>query len=382
MKKIILVILVTILCTGCWNYKELSELGITTAMSISKEGDEYVLVLELMNIVDSEKSNLDQSPITTISGRGKTIFEAARSMNKLTSKIFFLADVDYVFLDKSVLTEDPKEIMDFLVRDTRLSLNFLIITSEETSGEDILSSISHFNTNSAKNLYEIINNSEERFGGIKALHVRDYIASNLETGSNIIYPNVVVENKDSSNNKSLENSKSDGSVRVKDMIFFDSDKNIVHLNDNVMKGYNFLNNNIKNATVSIPCDGGSFTIETLESKFDTKDKLSSDKLLIKGEVGAEIVYYGCTFNLDNTKELSKISKLAEKEVENYIEEALNLAKKHEYDFLNIGSYIYKNNKNYFDFKNNNWNKEGLSKINFDYNIDVSLYKQGNLRGDV
>lgn len=382
MKKIILVILVTILCTGCWNYKELSELGIITAMSISKEGDEYVLVLELMNIVDSEKSNLDQSPITTISGRGKTIFEAARSMNKLTSKIFFLADVDYVFLDKSVLTEDPKEIMDFLVRDTRLSLNFLIITSEETSGEDILSSISHFNTNSAKNLYEIINNSEERFGGIKALHVRDYIASNLETGSNIIYPNVVVENKDSSNNKSLENSKSDGSVRVKDMIFFDSDKNIVHLNDNVMKGYNFLNNNIKNATVSIPCDGGSFTIETLESKFDTKDKLSSDKLLIKGEVGAEIVYYGCTFNLDNTKELSKISKLAEKVVENYIEEALNLAKKHEYDFLNIGSYIYKNNKNYFDFKNNNWNKEGLSKINFDYNIDVSLYKQGNLRGDV
>lgn len=382
MKKIILVILVTFLCTGCWNYKELSELGITTAMSISKEGDEYVLVLELMNIVDSEKSNLDQSPITTISGRGKTIFEAARSMNKLTSKIFFLADVDYVFLDKSVLTEDPKEIMDFLVRDTRLSLNFLIITSEETSGEDILSSISHFNTNSAKNLYEIINNSEERFGGIKALHVRDYIASNLETGSNIIYPNVVVENKDSSNNKSLENSKSDGSVRVKDMIFFDSNKNIVHLNDNVMKGYNFLNNNIKNATVSIPCDGGSFTIETLESKFDTKDKLSSDKLLIKGEVGAEIVYYGCTFNLDNTKELSKISKLAEKEVENYIEEALNLAKKHEYDFLNIGSYIYKNNKNYFDFKNNNWNKEGLSKINFDYNIDVSLYKQGNLRGDV
>ena len=52
MKKIILVILVTFLCTGCWNYKELSELGITTAMSISKEGDEYVLVLELMNIVD------------------------------------------------------------------------------------------------------------------------------------------------------------------------------------------------------------------------------------------------------------------------------------------------------------------------------------------
>ena len=30
----------------------------------------------------------------------------------------------------------------------------------------------------------------------------------------------------------------------------------------------------------------------------------------------------------------------------------------------------------------NWNESGLKKINFDYIIDVSLYKQGNLRGDL
>lgn len=382
MKKIILLFILALLCTGCWNYKELSELGIVTALSISKEGDEYVLVNQIMNIVDSEKNNLNESPITTISGRGKTIFEAARSMNKLTSKISFLADVDYVFLDKSVLTEDPKEIMDFLIRDTRLSLNFFIITSEETSGEDILSSISHFNTNSAKNLYEILNNSEKRFGGIKTLNVRDYISYNLEIGSNVIYPNVIVENKDTSNNKTLEDSKSNGSVKVKDMIFFNSNKEIIHINDNIMKGYNFINNNIKNASITVPCKGGNFTIETLESKFNIKDKLSSNKLLINGDVGAEIVYYGCSLDLDDTKKLSEISILAEKEVENYIEEALKFAKKHNYDFLNIGNYIYKNNKNYFDFKNNNWNKEGLPSIKFDYNIDVSLYKQGNLRGDI
>ena len=53
-----------------------------------------------------------------------------------------------------------------------------------------------------------------------------------------------------------------------------------------------------------------------------------------------------------------------------------------YDFLGLGNYIYKNNYKYFDFENKDWNKDGLNKLNLKYNIDVSLYKQGNLRGDL
>ncbi len=382
MKKIILIICTLFLCSGCWNYKELSELGIITAMGISKEDDKYHLDIQLINIIDTEKSSLEESPITVISAEGKTIFEAARSMNKQTSKILFLADVDYVFLDKSIITDEADEIMDFLIRDTRLSLNFLIVTSENSTSKDILSSISHFDTNSAKNVYDLINNSETRFGGIKALHIRDFITSKLSKGKEVIYPNIEVTNKESSNNDSLKESISDGFVKVKDMVFYNKNKEIIHLNDEVTKGYNFLNNNIKNATISIPCDGGNFSIETLESKIKMKDKLKDNKLLINGKIGAEIVYYGCKENLDDTKELKKISNLAEKEVEKYINEALKLAKENEYDFLNIGNYIYKNNKKYFDFDKKNWNESGLKKINFDYTIDVSLYKQGNLRGDL
>ena len=117
MKKVILLIFLTFVCTGCYNYKELNELGIVSAMGISKDGDLYNLDIQLVNVLDSEKSGLNKSPITVISGQGKTIFEAARSMNKKTSKIFFLADVDYVFLDQSVLNDGLDEIMDFLVRD-------------------------------------------------------------------------------------------------------------------------------------------------------------------------------------------------------------------------------------------------------------------------
>lgn len=382
MKKVILLIFLTFICTGCYNYKELNELGIVSAMGISKDGDLYNLDIQLVNVLDSEKSGLNKSPITVISGQGETIFEAARSMNRKTSKVFFLADVDYVFLDQSVLNDGLDEIMDFLIRDTRLSLNFLVVTSTENKSLDILSSISHFDTNSANNLYDAIMNSETRYGGINSLHVRELINNYYAKGKYTIFPNVYIKDTSkSSENDSLEDSKSESYVEVKNMVFF-KDKEAIELTDEETKGVNFLRNKIKNATLTIECDGGYFTIETLESKMKLKSKLNIDQLNVKGNVGAEIVYYGCKDNLDNADVLKSISKKAEKEVESYITKAFNKSKKYNYDFLGLGNYIYKNNYKYFDFENKDWNKDGLNKLNLKYNIDVSLYKQGNLRGDL
>ena len=382
MKKVILLIFLTFICTGCYNYKELNELGIVSAMGISKDGDLYNLDIQLLNVLDSEKSGLNKSPITVISGQGETIFEAARSMNRKTSKVFFLADVDYVFLDQSVLNDGLDEIMDFLVRDTRLSLNFLVVTSTENKSLDILSSISHFDTNSANNLYDAVMNSEIRYGGINSLHVRELINNYYAKGKYTIFPNVYIKDTSkSSENDSLEDSKSESYVEVKNMVFF-KDKEAIELTDEETKGVNFLRNKIKNATLTIECDGGYFTIETLESKMKLKSKLNIDQLNVNGNVGAEIVYYGCKDNLDNADVLKSISKKAEKEVESYITKAFNKSKKYNYDFLGLGNYIYKNNYKYFDFENKDWNKDGLNKLNLKYNIDVSLYKQGNLRGDL
>lgn len=382
MKKVILLIFLTFICTGCYNYKELNELGIVSAMGISKDGDLYNLDIQLLNVLDSEKSGLNKSPITVISGQGETIFEAARSMNRKTSKVFFLADVDYVFLDQSVLNDGLDEIIDFLIRDTRLSLNFLVVTSTENKSLDILSSISHFDTNSANNLYDAVMNSETRYGGINSLHVRELINNYYANGKYTIFPNVYIKDtRKSSENDSLEDSKSESYVEVKNMVFF-KDKEAIELTDEETKGVNFLRNKIKNATLTIECDGGYFTIETLESKMKLKSKLNIDQLNVKGNVGAEIVYYGCKDNLDNADVLKSISKKAEKEVESYITKAFNKSKKYNYDFLGLGNYIYKNNYKYFDFENKDWNKDGLNKLNLKYNIDVSLYKQGNLRGDL
>ena len=81
MKKLILVLCMVLMCTGCWNYKELTELGIVSAMAISKKDNKYVIDMQLVNIVEAGDKGVPESPISVMSGEGDTIADAIRSIN-------------------------------------------------------------------------------------------------------------------------------------------------------------------------------------------------------------------------------------------------------------------------------------------------------------
>ena len=156
MKKLIMLIIICLLTTGCWNYKELDDLGIVTAMGISKNGDNIKLDLQLVNLMEGADNGISESPMSVITEEAKTIFEAGRKLHLKSSKVFFISDVEYVILSPEIIQNHLKEVLDFLSRDTRLSLNYLILTSTENDTSDIMASISQFNLNGASNISEII----------------------------------------------------------------------------------------------------------------------------------------------------------------------------------------------------------------------------------
>ena len=215
MKKIALILILLVMCTGCWNYKELSELGIVSAMAISKKDGKYVVDLQMINILEGGDKGVSESPITVVSGSGNTIADAVRSINMKSSKVFFSSNLEYVFIDPSIFKEDvTREVLDFLARDTKLSLNFLIITSTLNSSREILSSLSQFNMNAASNLSEVIKLSEQRYGPSYSLNIKEFLAKFLDKGVTPVYPNVYLysdsekleeaEEKENENSESLE----------------------------------------------------------------------------------------------------------------------------------------------------------------------------------
>ena len=93
-------------------------------------------------------------------------------------------------------------------------------------------------------------------------------------------------------------------------------------------------------------------------------------------------FYGCEENLNDEKTLDKLSKITKETITNYIKKSIELAKESKTDFIGIGNWIYKNETDYFNWDKKDWNLEGLDKLEFDYDIEVKLLKQGNLKGDI
>ena len=165
------------------------------------------------------------------------------------------------------------------------------------------------------------------------------------------------------------------------LVAFDEKGEAIILGTDESFGYNFLNNHIQNGAVTSACGENYFTVQTLKSKIGFGE-LKGNELSVDGEVQAEVFFYGCEDDLNNEKTLDKLSKITKKTITEYIEKTINLAKERKVDFVGIGNYLYKNENDYFDFDKKDWNTDGLSNIELDYNIEVTLLKQGNLKGDI
>lgn len=68
-EKILIIILTLLLCTGCFDYKEINDLAIINAIGVDYEDDEYVITLEILN----DQIDKDSSKITSYTkvGHGK-----------------------------------------------------------------------------------------------------------------------------------------------------------------------------------------------------------------------------------------------------------------------------------------------------------------------
>ena len=371
MKKLLLLIILILFTSGCYNYKELSNLAVVSSFGIDFEDNLFTVHAQIINVSDSN-SKIEESPISVISSSGNTIIEAAKNLNSLTSKILFISNIEYVLLSEEVVNNKLEEVLDYLSRDTRLSLNYMVITTSSRV-KDVLETISKFDLNSSTNLSNMISMSEDRIGNNYSLSIKTLL-NNYLSNSTTLFPSVVLvgDKSESSETDSLKSSSFDSYIKIDNMVFFDNNKNRVSLSKEESLGYNFLNNNITNGLITVYYDGSYSTLEVLSSKFSF-GKLSNNTLSINGSISAKIISYNFNTPLDSVKSLNTLEEVSSKVVVSYIRKAINKAIEHNSDFIGITSYL---NKNYY-----NLNKS-FKDINYKYIVDLDIRKTGNLRGDL
>ena len=89
--KIIIILSFCFFLTGCWNYRELSDLSISTGMSIDKEGDEYRVGMLISNAKKVEGNSKEgESQTIVLDAKGKTILEALKNIELTSPKELYI----------------------------------------------------------------------------------------------------------------------------------------------------------------------------------------------------------------------------------------------------------------------------------------------------
>ena len=322
--KVIILVLLLSLITGCVSYTELNELGIIDMILIDKVDDEYIVTI---NMITPEKDNLEKSII--YQSKSNNLDDCLNKLYLSTTKKIYFSHLELMAFTPNIERNDYDEVINlFLNRvDSRNTFSTVIVNNSDKLFEY-----------KSKDINDLININGEENGIVFIKQFDDVIKDILEIDISYI-PRIKIEDE-----IIIEGYQS----------IYDENK-LLTTNESI--GYNIITNNI-NQAVFISNDIG-FKLISL----DTRTKVNDNKIILNISTNYQIVT-----NNSNIKDNEKIEKIYNFEIKNFINESLN-NNKYNY-FYNL---IRKYDNKYYKSHNN-------IKLEFEINVNSSKINNSNIEG--
>ena len=387
MKKIKYIVLITFfifILTGCETHKEISDLGMVSAMGIEKINDEYLVSVQVANIKKSTKMGTDDSSkVTLYTGTGKTCFEAIREISNKSSKKLYFPHIKLIILSDEIINENSKQIIDFFTRDNEGNMNAYILVSMNYTPSEILSTITSFEDVPAQYIYNSITLSESNYGNARILTFEDYVSFLIKSGIDPSFTKISlsINDKDKNSTETLNSINLSSYIILGNILVFNKDNKLIELSKEESVAFNLIDSKGLNSIITLNCSNNKnkfYTLELMNNSSDIKFNSKKDEININLNLTYSISDFNCETSLLDNDNIKKIESEIEGKTKNNINSLLNKSIEYQSDFIGFGSLIKSKDKNYFDFKNKDWNKLGLPKLNFKTKVKVSLENRGNL----
>jgi len=131
---IFIIIFSCFLLSGCWNYREIDDLGIVAGVAID-EGFEkkYKFTIEVVYVSGGIESKVSSR---VVSIEGNSVFEASRNAIAVTGKRLYWSHSKVLVVSKKIAEKGITKIVDWFIRDAETRSDaFILISNGETAHE-------------------------------------------------------------------------------------------------------------------------------------------------------------------------------------------------------------------------------------------------------
>ena len=379
--KFVIITTLFIILIGCETHREISDLGMVSAMGIEKIDNKYLISVQVANIKKSTKMGTDNSSkVTLYKGTGKTSFEAIRDVSNKSSKKLYFPHIKLIILSDEIINENPKQIIDFFTRDNEGNMNAYILVSVENKPSEILSTITSFEDVPAEYIYNSLLLSKDNYGNTNVLTFEDYVNYLIKAGIDPTFTKISLTNskKIKNNTEILNEIELPTYIKLGNILVFNN-KKLTELNEEESMALNLLKNNSSNSTISLKCDNNKYyTLELANSSSKIEFNSKKDEISINLNLTYNISEYNCSENLLDNQNLNNIKDNISNKIKYNVNSLTKKQIEYKSDFIGFGEIIKSKNKGYFDFNNKNWMIEGLPKLKYKINIEIKLEDKGDL----
>lgn len=384
MKKIKFLILLLPLLSGCYNYRELNELGITTAVSIDYKDNNFYVIAEVINpIKQQDASSSNNSPFVNYNSSSSSLQDAFRKVVLESPRQLYAAQLEIIVLSEEVVNNHLEEVLEYFARDpeTRTEIKIIVAKTEDSTKAITLQTL--LTSLSSSNIINSLDLQSKVLGISYPVTLNELLNMYIDPYLEVVLPSMTLygnyeigdekENITTSSPKAIV--KIDGSTITKD------NKILGYLDLEESKILNLINGKLKETIIKMNYYDGYIIFEPNRIKVSRELDIKNNIIKINISGYSKTKEIQSNIDLKDPKEVEKLNKALNMELEKKITDTFNsIREKYDTDVFGFQELYYRTNYKYFKENCTNWYEDIYPKIKLEVKANVRLYEKGSTLG--
>ncbi|MFP4015397.1 MAG: Ger(x)C family spore germination protein [Halanaerobiales bacterium] len=378
----VLIIFFAITCTGCWDNRSLTDIGILAAMGIDKKDDLYQVTYQIVKpgVIKSGSSNSGSSgenkAFWTYSSEGETIFDAIRNSLSTTDQKIYFNYIQIIVLGEELARDGIKEVLDFLERDPEFARTPYLLVVKEGLAKDIIEAESKQEDIPAMHITDIIENNKS-FARIRDINFIEVLNRFNQEYNEVVTGKIEIVSQE---NEELfvKNLKVIGSA------VFRKDILVGWLSGEETRGLLFVENAVANTVMVVPNPEDrnkkvSIEIKKSETSINIEFKEYKPSFLIEINAEGNLAGQQGPGNLTEGTLLKELEKFVEEKIKTEVQTVLDKARVElKSDFLDFSGTINKNDYRKWNNIKDNW-EDLFPEVVINVEVSYKMRQSGLVR---
>lgn len=382
----VLALLLLLLTAGCWDLREVEELGLVMAFGIRlpDQGEGYEIWVQEVNPGGGAQQmgtpgKEFPAPFHNHHGRGSTVFEAVRLLSRETPhRLFFSHNQVYIIGERLARQRGVSDVLDFLERDPEFRRTVWILVSRSRLMPRLFSSVNNLNRPLGQYLSGVL--QQRRLNSTYApLRLGDFVQYMNETGVDAFTAGVELKMPE----KSLEQGMGQPCPqlpvpRLHQTAVFRRDRLAGWLDDAEGRGLLYVRGEAKSGIITLHYHGQEVALEITDNQSKVQTVLSNDRprLMIDVQVVGNVGESMAAVDLADVKVINEIKELARQQVKNDIARAIRRCQQLGSDPFGFGRHLAARYPAYWEQVEDRWREEVFPETEFEIRPRIQIRRLG------